>query len=419
MGNDNNVYNLRKNNILYHILSTDDINKAITSKCAVVVYLYYMDTCLDYIDYINNIDSFIDVYIISSNNDVLKIIKKATTRKNVYIFKENRGRDITAFLVSAKEVFYEYEYVCYVHDKAKKLDVMNEDTKFWIYNMWENMISSAGYIRRVIELFEDNEKLGLLLPPEPIGKYMNGWYFNKWSSNYDNTIALCKKLSIKAEIDENIPPISLGTVFWCKTRALQKIFKYDWSYEDFKEEPLPIDGELNHAIERILPYCAQDEGFETHMVMTTGYAEKLVCKAQDYMQMSFRVLNDKLGIRYVYELKEYDILKKKLQNFCDKYNNIYVYGTGERSKDLLKMLRDINKDVTGYIVSDKTINNNQGKLVLSLEEFISKSMTDYGIIIATNQINGQEIENRLRKIGITEYTQLYLTEDDYKLYSYI
>ncbi|MBQ7704067.1 MAG: hypothetical protein IJT73_01360, partial [Selenomonadaceae bacterium] len=62
-------------------------------------------------------------------------------------------------------------------------------------------------------------------------------------------------------------------VFWCRTAALEKITAYNWQVEDFPEEPMPDDGTVSHALERIFPFAAQAKGFYTGWLMTSNFVK--------------------------------------------------------------------------------------------------------------------------------------------------
>ncbi len=400
-----NVYDLRREKSLYHILDAKkEIECVLPNNVAMVISLYYFEEISRFQKYIDLIQEEIDVYVVSPNEKLLSFIKSESKRSVRTIVKKNRGRDISAFLVAARDVFKKYRYVGFVHDKKEKFDEQKVDSEFWIYNMWENTLASKSYISQILNLFENDNDLGLLLPPEPVGEYINCWYFNKWSSNFENTVSLCRRIGTKAVIDSDVPPISFGTVFWCRTKALRKLIDYEWKYEDFKAEPLPIDGEINHAIERALPYIAQDAGYSTHIVMTIDYAQRLMAQSQFIAQRAFGVLNSELGIRYAHELNNFNDKKKELREFCAKYSELYLYGIGERAKDVLKLLRLWEMKPNGYIVTNKTVSTFEGCLVYSLEEWIEMKLNkDYGIVVATNHINAEEIKKMLDREQIRNY----------------
>jgi rhamnosyltransferase len=50
------------------------------------------------------------------------------------------------------------------------------------------------------------------------------------------------------------------------------LFDHPWTYDDFPEEPLPIDGTVMHAIERIYSFVCQDAGYYPAIVMSDRYA---------------------------------------------------------------------------------------------------------------------------------------------------
>ena len=87
----------------------------------VIMYFYYMDTLADYWKYIDNIQKFVKVFVITPLEEIeKKVSDKATQRQwsNVEIIRKlNRGRDITGLLIAAKPVISKFKYICFIHDK--------------------------------------------------------------------------------------------------------------------------------------------------------------------------------------------------------------------------------------------------------------------------------------------------------------
>jgi lipopolysaccharide biosynthesis protein len=44
----------------------------------------------------------------------------------------------------------------------------------------------------------------------------------------------------------------------------------DLSWDDYPEEPLPEDGTMLHAIERLLPFIAEHEGYQIALTRVPG-----------------------------------------------------------------------------------------------------------------------------------------------------
>jgi rhamnosyltransferase len=47
---------------------------------------------------------------------------------------------------------------------------------------------------------------------------------------------------------------------------------HDWQYEEFPKEPVGIDGTVMHAIERLYPFAAQNEGYYSAWILSDSYA---------------------------------------------------------------------------------------------------------------------------------------------------
>ena len=91
--------------------------------------------------------------------------------------------------------------------------------------------------------------------------------------NYFNAVKLLNRLDIHVPINKYKVPIApYGSCFWFRSDAVAKLFEYNWKYDDFPEEPLPIDGTISHAIERVYAYVAQDAGYYASTVMRDEYA---------------------------------------------------------------------------------------------------------------------------------------------------
>ena len=92
--------------------------------------------------------------------------------------------------------------------------------------------------------------------------------------------------------EDKAPVAPLGSVFWFRTKALAKLHEYPWTYEDFPEEPLPVNGTISHAIERIRPYVAQEAGYYPALVMAEPFAEIEVTNLRHYVQNYNTMLNE-------------------------------------------------------------------------------------------------------------------------------
>ena len=186
----------------------------------------------------------------------------------------NRGRDVSSLLVGARDLLDRYEYICFFHDKKTLQTKPGSIGLGFADKMIENMFGSRNYVNNVINLFADNERLGILSPPAP---HHADYYFTQgidWGPNYEQTRELAEKLGFDVPIAPDRKPIApLGTCFWFRSKALEPLYKVEWKYEDFPPEPNNTDGTLLHAIERVYPIASAAAGYYPAYVLTDRWAK--------------------------------------------------------------------------------------------------------------------------------------------------
>ena len=382
------------------------VSEYVLRSTAVILYLYYEETLHNYFHYIQNIPEEIDVYVYSSKENVCEMVQTfldGVGKKNNFVFKkENRGRDVSALLVAAKDVFWKYKYICFIHDKKANDELLEEDTKEWIELLWENTLASRTYIENLLYRLSSEKSIGLLVPPKTVGKYNSVSTVNCWYKNKAGALDIAKKLDLKCDIDFNRSPISIGTVFWAKVKALQKLLKYNWRYEDFPEEPMPIDGTISHAIERMLSYVAADVGYETRIVMNDFQAKKRIERLQYVVQQTYCLLNAEVGITGLHSLEFFLNHKQVLLDFKEQGKRLYLYGAGKVGKSCLKTLKLIDYMPSGFIVSKKAeINSIENIPIYTFDEVCNKK--NMKIIITVGFEYYKEIVQFLESHTIHDY----------------
>ena len=260
-------------------------------------------------------------------NRWLSLYKTNLQQKITIIDVDNRGRDVSALLVGAKSVITsgDYDLICFTHDK-KTLQLGSETSGYsFAHKCYENIHGSSAYVSNVIALFEENQKLGLAVAPAPNhGDYF--WTVEKdWTpdpKNISNTKALLDKLGVHVPIAEDHHPIApIGSVFWFRPSAMEKLFQQDWQIDDFPGEPLPVDGTISHAIERSYPFLAQDAGYYTQTIMNDRYT------AIEYLNLSYYLRIVTQGIGVFKNISDSGNLSGKLFQINEVKNQLMDYQT--------------------------------------------------------------------------------------------
>lgn len=389
---------------LYTIISDekriiyDNVSKS--SAVAVIICLYYEEQVHEYDRYIQSIPEGIDIYIISSKENILQEFRSS---RYIKVKKENRGRDISALLVCAESFIFNYDYVCFIHDKKEKCYDDKDYIELWKRNLWSNMLESKQYITNILENFQNDKDLGMYVPFPPHKGDKGAWINGSWGKNYINTKKLADLLNLNVDISEDEAPIALSTVFWARTCALKKLYGRKWKYEDFPDEPIKNDGEINHAVERILQYVVQDAGYKVKAAISTSFAVEFFQQLQGELSFLWTSLNNNFGIRYYSDIKNYWERFEKIKSFKGDFDEIYIYGAGVRCRDCLKICRALNIKPQGIVVSDGNgdIETVEGIPVMAVKEF--EQSPSRGIIVAVVEKYQEEIMAVLENYKINNY----------------
>ena len=362
----------------------------------VILCFYYKESFDEYFDRIKPVTEIADTFLITSSSIVLEraqdIALKDQCSKMKVIEKPNRGRDISALLVTAKDIIKNYKYICFYHDKTSKNQHTSEYAHNWEATLFDNTICNHFYVRNVIDYFKADEQLGLLLPPEPLGEYH---YFDYWLDNYENTVDLAKNLELNVVPDRNENPISVGTTFWARRDALEKLFDYDWKYESFVDEPLPSDGTISHAVERVLPYVVQDAGYTSKIMMNNEYACKHLSEKKDEQELSMKILEKEFGILTPRQLNGFYETIERIKELRKKKDKLYIYGTGMFGRACARMLDRFGIEYDGYVETRKNKASFLKKRVFGLNEL----KNDFGCVVSVSEINLEEILSQLSEFG--------------------
>ena len=264
---------------LNFILSEKKVDKQPKkAKIAVCFHVYYEDLLDSCFQYMKSIPSYADIYITTPKKSLCNVIDekiKAYKLNNVNVRVINaRGRAESAFLVATKKFILDYDFACIVHDKKSSfLKPGCIGVEFGLHNL-DALLATPEYVENIISLMQDNPRLGILQPMNLLFGPFRDLYGQEWGANYTGTVELLKKSDIDLAIAPDVPPIApMGAMFWFRPKALKYLIEMDWEYEDFPEEPLPLDGSLIHIIERAYPFFAQNEGYLIGCISSVADAE--------------------------------------------------------------------------------------------------------------------------------------------------
>jgi glycosyltransferase involved in cell wall biosynthesis len=157
----------------------------------------------------------------------------------------NRGRDIGPLLTwMGRRDLSAYDSIGHVHTKRSRH--MNDEaaSDAWFNFLLEGLLGGeeGGAMADVIlGAMRRDPGIGMVFPDDP--------HVVDWGMNRAVAGTWAPRLGIDVLPDHwNFP---VGMMFWARRRALSPLFDLELDWEDYPDEPLPEDGTLLHALERM------------------------------------------------------------------------------------------------------------------------------------------------------------------------
>jgi hypothetical protein len=174
----------------------------------------------------------------------------------------NRGRDIGPMLSAFGDALVKnYDVFGHLHTK-KAIDLKDELIgKRWRLFLLENLLGGKTNMADIIlARMATDPSIGMVFPDDP---HVVGWGSCKGQAEI-----LGRTLGLPALPENFVFP--LGTMFWARVKALRPIFNLGLTWEDYPSEPLPYDGTILHALERLLPFVAAMQSTRSVLTNVTG-----------------------------------------------------------------------------------------------------------------------------------------------------
>lgn len=403
-----NLYDIKRALHLNWVIQKEERFWCGGRRAAVFLHLFYEESLDEVMPYIREIPSGIDIYISTCApqiNDFADKLERYGVPVTGLLEAGRRGRDAGALLVAFGPHLMKYEYICFLHDKRSSGGLEPEAVgKSFMRLMWDSLLKDEGHIQGILRKFEENRRLGVLSPPAPImGMYLKDLLGTEWTVCYEETQRLADRLGCRIKTDPDKPVFALSTSFWCRTKALELLFRYPWSYEDFPEEPLPLDGTINHAIERILIYIAQERGFYSAVITTAEYASVYMENQMYLLDTVFGELHRGNLLKVQFPLKLNTMLEPlcRLAVFCRTHTKLYLYGAGAQAEIMMKRLQNLRADIRGVVVTKRRNKEHFfGYQIMEFREIQNELDEECGIILAMSGKFQEEVIDSLEGAGV-------------------
>jgi lipopolysaccharide biosynthesis protein len=236
-------------------------------RAALHLHLHYTEGVEELLQSIKESTSQPDLFISTTSEEgkvKVKVMlgKCGLQAQGITIFP-NRGRDIGPFLTGyGARLFKDYEIVGHLHSK-KSPHAHDDYLENWVEFLEKGLIGEkGGMMDGILEKMASDPSIGIIYPDDP------GCF--GWEGNYSYGKALIDRLGYKAPRPDASMNFPVGTMFWARTAALKPLLDLNLQWEDYPEEPLPIDGSMLHAMERLFGIVPSLKGYRTVVTRVEG-----------------------------------------------------------------------------------------------------------------------------------------------------
>ncbi len=219
---------------------------------AVHLHLFYLDLVPELVSYLNNIPFSFDLFISIPEQiqyDAVKLQADFSAIKHLHNVTikstTNRGRDIGPMLCTFKEDLQKYDFLLHIHTKKSP---HGDILRHWRQFIFNHLLRSQDTVTYILQLLATDT--AMVAPPDFIYLY----HSEVWDwGNLEKAQEVIDHSALHIDLKEIAPCAKFpqGTMFWCRTDMLKDLLAMNFTYEDFPQEPIPPNGTIAHALERL------------------------------------------------------------------------------------------------------------------------------------------------------------------------
>ena len=234
--------------------------KASKQKIAICLHIYYDDYIERFAEALYTFPTEVDLLITIANESFrdrayqtfskIQAVKKVTIKS-----VPNRGRNFGPLLVEFAQELLRYDLLCHLHSK-KSLYSGREQTQ-WADYLSEYLLNDCSVVKRVLNAFSDNPQFGVYYPT-------TFWMMPSWVNHVTMNKPHMRNLQTALGFGhfDDFLSYPAGGMFWARPKALVDILNKPYTYDDFPNEPLPNDGSMLHALERVIGPVCEKNGYQ-------------------------------------------------------------------------------------------------------------------------------------------------------------
>lgn len=240
-------------------------------RLAVHLHLFYEDMVEQCIGYLRNIPTRFDLFVsVPEGRDTSGLAQRlsAALPEAGAVRVEavpNRGRDIAPFIVQFGQRLLDYDAVAHFHTKKSP---HKSSLSTWFEEVMGTVCGSRSGVAQILDLLGRDAKTvypaGNKTPVLDTG----------WSDNRDIVADLLAAQGLGSLAELPLIEFPQGTMFWARTASLSRLLRLPIGFDDFPAEPIPPDGTLAHALERLVLVLGMAEPGRNYRLEVPGLSRE-------------------------------------------------------------------------------------------------------------------------------------------------
>jgi glycosyltransferase involved in cell wall biosynthesis len=236
-------------------------------RTAIHLHVFYPETLPDILSRLEANAAKPDLFVSAPNSVVASLRDAFSGYKGKVVDVQavpNRGRDIAPLLTMfGRRLVKEYDVVGHFHTKKSPHVADRKMVEIWTSFLLENLIGGpkgGPMLDRILAEMSLEPNIAIAYPDDP---NVMSWTENRGAAE---NLALRMELGVLPE-QFNFP---IGNMFWIRSSLLSRFVALDLAWDDYPAEPVPIDGTMLHAIERLFGVVAELDGNATLVTNVRG-----------------------------------------------------------------------------------------------------------------------------------------------------
>ncbi len=241
-------------------------------RCALQIHAYYVDMLDGIVERLRLNRCACDLFVSVATDDAATLAADLLDgwpgKVEVKVFP-NRGRDLGPLFTGYARALQDYDVIGHVHTK-KSLALQGQGSvqnwSTFVHDWSEFLISNllgreSGAMDAILARFAADPALGLVHPDDP--------HLVDWGDNLPIARSAGSRMNLDV-LPPYPPSFPVGMMFWARPAALGALFGLNLDWNDYPKEPVPYDGTLLHALERLVPLAVERAGYSVAVVHTPG-----------------------------------------------------------------------------------------------------------------------------------------------------